>query len=709
MTYAPAFPADVQDTTTTSHSTLPQCLRPWQAHAIWQLLKTQTVFDQASAERVGKEIFQRVSEVEIVQLFEIAIRYGWVIKKRKGWEATEDGISFANSKHWRLWHPPANIGSRFEKDGIRHYFIGERVRPQILDLFAGAGGLGLGFEMAGFEVKAAVEIDPQAQEAHERNFPDSAVISENIVDVARNPSEVLQARAGIEPGKLAGIVGGPPCQGFSFMGERAASDERNLLTSRFMDIVLDLQPDFFVMENVQGLLSSGEPPELHAFLSRMGKNIGEPASLIAESLPIPPKAVAKRQRQYLKRFVSGQVDDLRVFVQEGLESLNNWTSLPPLVLDASRYLRENMAAAFARSEVQNRENERQQGNSWTKNVLLGYDSGTELAEAHAVLERKAVEIFKISLGVVVAEALAKKVLNKNECHQFLQQLASHQEAEGRIAQTLLDEFDGVPSASDYRGVRMGPVLRHLIDRALPDYEIEAPQVLISSHFGAPQERKRLFLVGIHRRLGRSFSFPRPVFRSPNARQADTLFPDLPLAPTAGEALDDLPNIDFIADLIQGDTFEASLLRANTSEFAAWMRLDQLPKDDFSLPRPTWNPFVVDNNKRTLHDEAALARIALTPEGAPEGISGRKRLHRNLASHTLRAGTREGKGSHTAVRPLHYEHHRVISVREGARLMGFPDWMTFHPTKWHGFRLVGNGVPAQLGQAVAKQIYDLLYF
>ena len=68
---------------------------------------------------------------------------------------------------------------------------------------------------------------------------------------------------------------------------------------------------------------------------------------------------------------------------------------------------------------------------------------------------------------------------------------------------------------------------------------------------------------------------------------------------------------------------------------------------------------------------------------------------------------QDKGSHTAVRPIHYEHNRVITVREEARLMGYPDWTTFHESKWHGSRLVSNGAPLPLGYAIAASLRESL--
>ena len=77
------------------------------------------------------------------------------------------------------------------------------------------------------------------------------------------------------------------------------------------------------------------------------------------------------------------------------------------------------------------------------------------------------------------------------------------------------------------------------------------------------------------------------------------------------------------------------------------------------------------------------------------------------SNTLRAGTDAARGAFTSPRPIHYEFARCITVREMARLHGFPDWFRFHETKWHGARQIGNAVPPPLARAVAQQIVRAL--
>lgn len=123
-------------------------------------------------------------------------------------------------------------------------------RPIAVDLFAGAGGMTLGFEQAGFDVLASVEIDPIHCAIHKYNFPDWSVICRSITDISGSD---IRERSQIKNREVDVVFGGSPCQGFSLIGKRALDDPRNSLVSHFMRIVTELQPKYFILENVKGL------------------------------------------------------------------------------------------------------------------------------------------------------------------------------------------------------------------------------------------------------------------------------------------------------------------------------------------------------------------------------------------------------------------------------------------------------------------------
>lgn len=123
-------------------------------------------------------------------------------------------------------------------------------RPIGIDLFAGAGGLSLGFEQAGFDIVASVDIDPIHCAIHKFNFPNCATICKSVIDLT---GDELRRSAGIGRRDLDLVIGGAPCQGFSLIGKRALDDSRNQLVYHYVRLVMELRPKYFVFENVKGL------------------------------------------------------------------------------------------------------------------------------------------------------------------------------------------------------------------------------------------------------------------------------------------------------------------------------------------------------------------------------------------------------------------------------------------------------------------------
>jgi DNA (cytosine-5)-methyltransferase 1 len=126
-----------------------------------------------------------------------------------------------------------------------------RERGTFVDLFSGCGGFSLGAELAGFRSLAAIDIDPTLQSAYRRNFPKSRVVQASVADIEGSDWKHLIGTA-----KPDAVIGGPPCQGFSWIGKRRRNDPRNLMIGHFYRHVRALRPKFFIMENVLGLLDS---------------------------------------------------------------------------------------------------------------------------------------------------------------------------------------------------------------------------------------------------------------------------------------------------------------------------------------------------------------------------------------------------------------------------------------------------------------------
>lgn len=120
--------------------------------------------------------------------------------------------------------------------------------------------MSLGFEQAGFDVVAAVEIDPIHAAIHAFNFPDCAVIPRSVSDIT---GATIRDAAGIGEEKVDVVFGGAPCQGFSMIGQRALDDPRNALVKEFVRLVGELDADYFVFENVKGITVGKHANFLH--------------------------------------------------------------------------------------------------------------------------------------------------------------------------------------------------------------------------------------------------------------------------------------------------------------------------------------------------------------------------------------------------------------------------------------------------------------
>lgn len=141
----------------------------------------------------------------------------------------------------------------------------------MIDLFAGVGGLSLGFEKAGFKVVLANEYDASIAEAYIKNRDNPNMI---VGDIRKLP---ISETFGKYKGKVGVIVGGPPCQGYSQKGQRKTiHDDRNFLFRNFVDVVKEVEPEYFVMENVPNLLTNENgffKKELYSLFEKIGYTV----------------------------------------------------------------------------------------------------------------------------------------------------------------------------------------------------------------------------------------------------------------------------------------------------------------------------------------------------------------------------------------------------------------------------------------------------
>jgi len=222
--------------------------------------------------------------------------------------------------------------------------------------------------------------------------------------------------------------------------------------------------------------------------------------------------------------------------------------------------------------------------------------------------------------------------------------------------------------------------RLLLDRGLElipaKYKIVGPLILDAADFGAATRRSRLFVIGY----------------DPN--RCDSILPsDLDNRKTepatVDDAIADLTSAAMMAEIGGYDTWKITR-RGRPSRYAARLRTAD---------------GTFTGHRKTVHTLGVRKRFAKLLPGDVDPIGRHPRLTWNGQCPNLRAGTGRDRGSYQAVRPIHPEEARVITVREAARLQGFPDSFKFHPTVWHSFRMIGNSVCPIMAEAILSLIAE----
>lgn len=240
-----------------------------------------------------------------------------------------------------------------------------------------------------------------------------------------------------------------------------------------------------------------------------------------------------------------------------------------------------------------------------------------------------------------------------------------------------------------------PILEQAIERISGRYRVIGPLVINAADYGAATNRRRVVVVGYDPQESDPFS-------------AEYLLPTCSQHTTVQDAIADLPTpIKQTKD--QNDFGWAAYPKDSVvlSTYAAALR--ELPPDGlgWTVAIDQLREGLVSGLFETIHSDEVTARYIQTPCGSADKISKSYKLAWDGLCPTLRAGTGAEKGAFQAVRPLHPEQGRVITVREAARMQGFPDWFVFHPAKWHSFRMIGNSVSPFVSFGLLSRIHNKL--
>ena len=224
--------------------------------------------------------------------------------------------------------------------------------------------------------------------------------------------------------------------------------------------------------------------------------------------------------------------------------------------------------------------------------------------------------------------------------------------------------------------------RHVLDDALAlvsdRYAVQGPHIWDAAHFGAATRRQRLFVIGIHKDRGEAMSLEEIA-----ARKVEPT--------TVRAAIGDLHNAVRVGDDDGYDVWRFAR-PGRPSNYASAMR-DQSGR--------------FTGHTKTVHGPEIARRFAALETGAIDPIGRHPKLDWEAQCPTLRAGTGADRGSYQSVRPIHPDEPRVITVREAARLQGFPDAHRFHPTVWHSFRMIGNSVSPVIAREIFTAVAEKL--
>jgi DNA (cytosine-5)-methyltransferase 1 len=149
---------------------------------------------------------------------------------------------------------------------IQVHSYGKGCKPKAIDIFSGPGGLSLGFKLAGYKIGVAVEMNANAAETYRKNHPDTVVLEKSAVNVSAD--EIVEIC-----GMPEIVIGGPPCQGFSWANTQTRNTQHpgSAVSWHFVRLVEEINPNVFVMENVIGFMRIDGGKVFEEFKSRFQK------------------------------------------------------------------------------------------------------------------------------------------------------------------------------------------------------------------------------------------------------------------------------------------------------------------------------------------------------------------------------------------------------------------------------------------------------
>lgn len=518
-----------------------------------------------------------------------------------------------------------------------------------IDLFAGAGGLSLGFLQTGkFDIKVAFENNPNMQKTYKQNHPG--------VDVRGDVCKADYAKIQSDYGPIDVVIGGPPCQGFSNANRQKnhAISQNNMLVKQYIRAIRELQPKAFIMENVSMLRS-----DVHRFYLNASD-----VSLI-ETYKVPTRETKLVLLE--KEFIFDGA--LNIIQNPKLIAKYLWPEEDYAVLNViykATKNRQKLVSTLRKHEKA------------LKKIIPPYLEYT--SDDYVLLQTKNAftavrdyfdgkyEIDKFQYAVEPAIMIQRMLSKANEIYDN---------------DLVVDHYDD--SNALYASIKSYAVfdyLKAIFEAAPNNYTIDA-RVLCAADYGAPQKRMRFVVMGIKKSLAEKVELPVGTFTEDNYRTVYDAIADLETIPTVVDIKDDtgtlVPPIDEISE----------------------------------LGRCLRNSDVLKNHVITNTREAAMERFKVLKQGQnfhalDESLKSNTYTDASRTQNTIYLRLKYDQPSGTVINVrksmwIHPVLDRAVSIREAARLQTFPDSFVFYGSKDKQYQQVGNAVPPIMAKAIAENL------
>lgn len=527
---------------------------------------------------------------------------------------------------------------------------------KIIDLFAGAGGLSLGFSQTGrFTIVAAAENNTNARKTYKRNHKTLRLYSDvRLIDY----KELKEAA-----GEISVVIGGPPCQGFSKANRQHSSiiSMNNHLVKEYVRAICELKPKAFVMENVAMLRSN-----MHRFI-------------VDQTDLQNPLVMGLNQLKENLELLPTNID-----LPDALEFVQNSTNIAKFTWDAKLYKTINTLYRF-RINQQKFNNTIERNRKYLLFVLTNLIATAEKAKTATAVDNIEERMVLLLLQYINgANIFFEDLIHAIEAPLFIQRML------GKMKE-LVDNEICVHEYLESNGAIVAVVssygifdyIKGLLE-ASPYYYKITPILLNAIDYGAPQKRERFVIIG----TAKGIRFDPQKLHAKSQKDNNQ---------TVRDAIEDLSNIPTTTEVTAEPIHLESDIKIST--LGKKLRGKLLYNHVITATKQTaLERFKVLKEGQNFHD---LGNELKTTYSKPE---------RTQNTIYMRLKYDEPSGTVVNVRKsmwIHPELNRAISIREAARLQTFPDTFIFEGSKDSQYQQVGNAVPPFLAQAIAECLIDSL--